>query len=686
MDAAFRYVDSNGRNEGQKVIWNINKLTNGTNTTVWVTVKLLTNGTLSNVAHVNCSENTTDVPSTSSNVTVKPVVDLTIFKNVSCTNACVGDLITYWVLVKNNGPSTATGVIVNENIRGSFKFIKINPSKGRYDENSNVWEVGSLRANESAVLQLTVYLTSSGTLENSVVAESNENDTDNSNNNYTSDNVTVNKLTTPIKITVENITYGEDETITVTLPGPVTGHVNITVGEVQYNNRPIRNGVVELQVSNLDSGKYNVTAVYSGDGKYHANSTNATFTVSKVTPQIRIETVDIWYGEVEVLNVTVNAPGYVNITVANTTVTLSLDNGVYSGGLLMAFNPLSYDGKATWNILNLPVGNYNASALYIGDRNYESVKITDTFRVKALPSSVNVTADDIYVGETAVIKVSVTPNATGNVTISIDGEEHTVNITNGTAKLRVADLKAGVKEVRVRYNGDEVYLASENTTTFTVKKIKPPIDVVSNDIHVGDDEKITVKLPGDATGNVTITVNGKKYTARVENGVCEFTVQGLKAGVDAEYSGDDKYLPTAGEDTFKVSKLKPDILIDAPDIAIGEDGVITVELPDDATGTVTIEIDGKRYTAEVKDGKAVFHIPGLKIGKYDIWAYYSGDDKYLPVDATGEMEVLGIYDEDDHVEKAHHVRSEMKATGNPIFMLLVVLMAGIGLAVRRYKK
>ena len=299
---------------------------------------------------------------------------------------------------------------------------------------------------------------------------------------------------------------------------------------------------------------------------------------------------------------------------------------------------------------------------------------------------VNVTADDIYVGEDAIIKVSLTPGATGNVTVTIEGKKYPVNITNGTGQIIVPGLKAGLKEVTVNYDGDEHYLSSENKTAFTVKKIKPPIDVESEDIYVGEDETITVTLPGDATGTVTITVDGKKYTADVIDGVAEFTVHGLKAGkytVTASYSGDDKYLPTNGADSFRVSKLKPDISVDAPDITVGEDGTITVTLPDDATGTVTIEVEGKRYTSEVKNGKAVFKVPGLSVGVHGIKVWYSGDGKYLPTTTEGDINVNPV-----NGSIQHHVPKglEKHATGNPIVVLMLVLISMIGVGFRKFKK
>jgi uncharacterized repeat protein (TIGR01451 family) len=684
----FSFINATGNytRTGQKVIWTIDRLSNGTNATVWIQVRVITDGKFTNVAAVNCSENTTEITSNGTNVTVNPVVDLSVNKTVSKTNVKIGDSVVYTITVRNDGPSNAAGVVITEGLNGTVEITGIDPSKGRYNQTTSEWTIEKLNAGESAILNLTVKLLKSEVVRNFVSVKANEKDTNYSNDNYTCDNVTVNRLDTPIDLKTVNITYGEDETITVILPQNATGALNITVGSVTYPDLQINNGKVVLPVYDLDGGMYNVTVEYGGDGSYKANSTNGTFKVSPRVPVIKIEVVDIFCGEIEVLNVTIDAPGTVNVTILNKTVTISLDHGVVTSGLLSAGSFTPYDGFATWNVEDLKVGTYKATAVYGGNENYASVNTSAVFNVKPLPSKVEVSADDICVGEDAIIRVLVGPaNATGNVTVKVDGKTYVRQVKNGVAEVRVSGLKAGVKKVDVSYSGDGTYLPSENSTTFKVKKVKPPIDVDSHDIMVGDDEKIGVTLPEDATGTVTITVDGKKYTAQVRKGVAEFTVPGLKAGkydVAAEYSGDDKYLPAEGSDPFRVSKVKPHIDVDAPDITLGDDGVITVEMPSDATGTVTIEVDGRKYTATLKNGKAVFRVSGLKVGKHDIEVSYSGDDKYLPATAQGDIEVHPAGGFEHHEAKG----LERHATGNPIMVLLVVIVSLCSVSIRKLKK
>ena len=578
-----------------------------------ITAKVIEIGEISNAVNVTSVENDTDKSNnngSSDNVTSLPIVDLQINKTVSVNAVKIGEEFTYYITVVNNGPSTATNVNVLENLSEYLTLIENTASKGNYDLKNSIWYIGNLTKDESATLKLVVKAVSNATIVNVVYVTGSENDTNLTNNNCTSDNVTVRKLDTPISINTYNITYGDDEILVVTLPGGATGTVNITVGNYSFTDLPIENGKVILPVSDLAGGNYTARVEYGGDNVYLPNSTSGTFNVARVVPVITIEVEDIWAGEIEVVNVTVNAPGVVYVTVYNRTVEISLDNGVVTTDILAA-SKNSYSGNATWNILNLPVGAYPAFALYPGNENYTSVNISDLFHVRDKNSTVVVTADDIYVGEDAVIYIKVGPEGvSGNVTVTVDGKKYILPIDeNGKATLVVPGLKAGKKLVTVEYNGTILYRPSENSTTFNVLKLKPTIDVF------------------------------------------------------------------------------------APEITVGDDGVITVIVPKDATGTITIEIEGRRYSAPIENGKAVFIVPGLKAGLHLIKVYYSGDGKYLSANTTGSIKVKALKENKTDNKtttstKYSHggVSLDQYPTANPIWMIVCVLLSICTIQLRRFKK
>lgn len=54
---------------------------------------------------------------------------------------------------------------------------------------------------------------------------------------------------------------------------------------------------------------------------------------------------------------------------------------------------------------------------YSGDNKYNSAKTTASFNVNKHESKVDISADDIEIGKTAVVTINVTPGAIGNVTV-----------------------------------------------------------------------------------------------------------------------------------------------------------------------------------------------------------------------------------------------------------------------------
>ena len=57
-------------------------------------------------------------------------------------------------------------------------------------------------------------------------------------------------------------------------------------------------------------------------------------------------------------------------------------------------------------------------------------------------------------------------------------------------------------------------------------------------------------------------------------------------------------------------------------------------MPKGATGTVTIEINGKEYTDNVKDGIATFNVAGLAFGDKTVAVKYAGDEPLLSLLVT----------------------------------------------------
>ncbi len=75
------------------------------------------------------------------------------------------------------------------------------------------------------------------------------------------------------------------------------------------------------------------------------------------------------------------------------------------------------------------------------------------------------------------------------------------------------------KTVSIVYDGPEVHI---NTGILNVSKANPDLTVGALNITVGDLEIITVTGPKDATGLITLTLNGIDYILPIYNGEAKF--------------------------------------------------------------------------------------------------------------------------------------------------------------------
>jgi hypothetical protein len=129
------------------------------------------------------------------------------------------------------------------------------------------------------------------------------------------------------------------------------------------------------------------------------------------------------------------------------------------------------NGVATMPIANLEVGNYTAEIIYAGSDNYAPAKLNSTVAITKIDTNeTNVTIPEITSGKTEAVTINLPKNATGNVTLTVDGKVvSVVNVTNGTATVVIPALAAGKHDITMAYSGDANYAGFSQTKTVDVK-------------------------------------------------------------------------------------------------------------------------------------------------------------------------------------------------------------------------
>ena len=446
----------------------------------------------------------------------------------------------------------------------------------------------------------------------------------------------VDKVLANLKINVEDITFGENGLVIITLPSDIDGSVVTVNVNGKVYPVTVENGFAKLPLRELNAGDYTISAVFAGNDKYLPGVSNALLTVSKADPALNVFISDVDYG------------GIFNINVALT----GVDAIGLNGNVIVTVNNKDYtvavtDGKGNVTGVKLAAGTYDFTAKFAGSDNYNDVGDSGNFKVNKVDSAIDVAVSDIKVGEDAVITVKLLSDATGSVTVNVNGKDYTEPVVNGIANVKVSGLKADTYDVAVKYSGDNNYNDAVATSSFTVSKVDSTMDVTVDDIVFGEDLTVEAVLPADATGEVVITVDGTPYTATIDNGKATGTIKDLTAGdhtVVVKYAGDDKYSDVEVTEVVNVAKAQPVLGVVIADVDYGNGFVIEATLTGvngaPLTGNVIVTVNGKEYTVVVNDdGKGIATGDKLAARTYGFAAVWAGNDNYNIVTENGDFKV-----------------------------------------------
>jgi uncharacterized repeat protein (TIGR01451 family) len=182
---------------GGIVTCDLGNLANGAQATVTISVTPTSEGTILNSVTVISDDNDPDMSDNTDTeeTTVEPVsptteADLSIIKSDSPDPVTVGDTLTYTLTITNNGPDSATNVVVTDTLPNSVTFVSAMASPGSCSESGGIvtCNLGNLAVGQ-AIVTITVIPTSVGTIFDTATVTSNTDDPDPSNNMDTEDTI-----------------------------------------------------------------------------------------------------------------------------------------------------------------------------------------------------------------------------------------------------------------------------------------------------------------------------------------------------------------------------------------------------------------------------------------------------------------------------------------------------------------
>ncbi|GAA4361835.1 hypothetical protein GCM10023145_39130 [Angustibacter luteus] len=390
----------------------------------------------------------------------------------------------------------------------------------------------------------------------------------------------------------------------------------------------------------LPVGTYPVTATYSGDTTYVAQTTSTTFTVGKAATAVTAQA-------------------------AAATVTYGADDPITAGGL-----PSGATGTLTFSsgsdVLctttlpeavclpgSLPVGETTVHVTYSGDGNHLGSTDAVTVTVTKLATTLVAAVSDSSVEFGAPPVLSVTGLAVGS--------NGTVRFEAGGVLLCTASLpdtsctpdpalEVADYPVTATYSGDPTHEAATDDTAFEVVKASTAVVVATSAAQVpaGTAPTLSVSgLPAGATGTVTLTSG--------TDTLCVITLPATSCQppadlavatypVVATYSGDAHYTGSDDDTTFDVA------LIDAAAFAASANPAATVYGNPDtlsfsgvdpaATGSVTFTSGGTTLCVALLPATSCQTPADLVVATYPVTATYVGDLTHAAATATTTFDVV----------------------------------------------
>ena len=278
-------------------------------------------------------------------------------------------------------------------------------------------------------------------------------------------------------------------------------------------------GVVSVDadgvVTALSEGTATITVKVGGDGIYAENSTVVTFTVSKISTEITIDSdsLDLFVGDetVIVANLTPEDAGNVTFTSSNESVVeVDAQGNVIAQGKGQAIITVSFAGN----------NKYSAA---------ENRTITVTVSLNDASVTVDNNTLDLKVGEAYAINATRHPD-----TIMLDIAYASSNSSVATVDEKgiVTAVGEGTAVITVEVGDDEIYAKNSTNVTVTVSKVPTEIGAkpVTATYNINKNLVITLK---DANGNpvtgvsLSVDLNGAKIFTTDKNGQVKVSTKGL---------------------------------------------------------------------------------------------------------------------------------------------------------------
>lgn len=438
---------------------------------------------------------------------------------------------------------------------------------------------------------------------------------------------------TSFEVSKENITlevsmlkYQNNVTLTITSSKSISKKLLILVNGEEHTGK-LHDGSLIFKLTDLDNGKYDVSvSLYSND-VYNSNVVNLSFTVDvKKTSILAYDLLTTDYSGDSYSVVLVDGD---NRPIANKTIVFHLnDDKIHA--------VTDSEGRASMAV-NLAGGNYDVTASFNDEDGYYGSSNSSEIRVK---TKVDINLGSATYQNNVLINISLSKPVNATLTLSINGENQTVNITDGLGAVSLTGLDNGNYTVVAYLDESYQYSSDVLEINMDVKDTQ----IIAQSLVTSDENFNYAVTLLDEDGNplegkeIEFILNGATYHGITDNcGNANATLALFKGinQVNVSFNGDERLFKSAGQSQIT---LKP--IVTARIIAsnVVDVSYIEVQFSKPINQTAIIWLDGQSNTVSIRNGQGFISKSGLERGIHNVTVELLSDE-YNFTKISGNFEV-----------------------------------------------
>ncbi len=314
------------------------------------------------------------------------------------------------------------------------------------------------------------------------------------------------------------------------------------------------------------------------------------------------------------------------------------------------------DGKAALPIDLLP-GKYVAKIKFNEDNIYLGFSVRSNVVVNKLATGLTVNDINIVYGDSANLIISLKDRNNAvlkgkDISVNLNGKNFTVKTGNDGQVTLPIDLLPGKYTSKIKFNEDNIYLASSVSSDVVVNKVDTALTVGDINITYGDSANLTITLK-DAKGNslsekvILININDKDYfTTTDNNGEATLPIDLLpgKYAAKIRFGEDEIYLLSFADASIVVDKVDTALSANNVNMVYDDSKNLIVTLTDSKGNallgkSVTITLNDDVYTKKTNAKGQVVLSVDEPAGKYNAKISFTGDDIYKSSSHTSRVTV-----------------------------------------------